>query len=77
VIRSPVALHMGYQGVAAASERGRAAFSPATLLGVIAYERNSSYDAQRQALLLERYRTNPRGMQRPPNDNALAALIRW
>src|SRR6185436_13844462 len=48
---------------------------PATLLGVIAYERQNFYDARRQALLQERYRTNPRGMERPAHDDALDALI--
>ena len=72
VIRSPVALQMGYQGVGGGFGGGR---YPGTLLGVIAYERQKFYDARRQSLLLERYRRNPRGMQRPVNDNALTALI--
>lgn len=67
VIRSPVALHIGYQGVPGDY--------PGTLLGVIAYQRQSFYDAQRQALLLDRFRTNPRGMERPKNDEALDALV--
>jgi imidazolonepropionase-like amidohydrolase len=75
VIRSPVALHMGYQGVGGGFGGWGGRRYPGTLLGVIAYERQQLYDAQRQALLLDRYRTNPRGMQRPANDNALAALI--
>ena len=62
---SPVALHIGYQGVQGDY--------PATLLGVIAYQRQALYDAQRQALLLERYKANPRGMPRPPNDAGLDA----
>jgi imidazolonepropionase-like amidohydrolase len=76
VLRSPVALHMGYQGVQGGGFGGGFARQyPATLLGVIAYERQKFYDAQRQAMLLDRYRANPRGMERPANDNALAALI--
>jgi imidazolonepropionase-like amidohydrolase len=67
IVRSPVGLHMGFQGA-----QGR---YPATLFGVIAYERQAFYDARRQALLLERYRQNPRGMERPTNDARLAALI--
>jgi imidazolonepropionase-like amidohydrolase len=67
VIRSPVALHMGFQSVA-----GR---YPGTLLGVIAYERQALYDARRQGLLLDRYRASPRGMERPPYDRRLNALV--
>ncbi|MEJ7812672.1 MAG: amidohydrolase family protein, partial [Gemmatimonadaceae bacterium] len=67
VLRSPVALHMGFQAVA-----GR---YPGTLLGVIAYERQALYDAQRHGALLDRYRTNPRGMERPEFDPALDALV--
>jgi imidazolonepropionase-like amidohydrolase len=66
-LRSPVALHMGFQGVA-----GR---YPATLLGVIAYERQAFYDAQRHGQLVERYRTDPRGMERPVNDPVVDALV--
>jgi imidazolonepropionase-like amidohydrolase len=75
VLRSPVALHMGYQGIGGGFGGGFQRQYPGTLLGVIAYERQKFYDAQRQAMLLDRYRANPRGMQRPANDNALAALI--
>ncbi|HEV8357545.1 MAG TPA: amidohydrolase family protein [Gemmatimonadales bacterium] len=67
ILRTPVALHIGYQGVQGDY--------PGTLLGVIAYQRQAFYDAQRQGLLLDRYRTNPRGMPRPPNDAALDALV--
>ena len=67
VIRSPVALHMGFQ-----SAQGR---YPGTLMGVIAYERQAFYDARRQGQVLERYRANPRGMERPAYDARLNALI--
>jgi imidazolonepropionase-like amidohydrolase len=67
IIRSPVAENLGFEGVA-----GR---YPGTLLGVIAYQRQAFYDARRQAQLLDRYRANPRGMERPPYDEHLAALI--
>jgi imidazolonepropionase-like amidohydrolase len=73
IVRSPVALHLGYQGTGGGF--GGGGRYPATLLGVIAYERQAFYDAKRQALLLDRFRTSPRGMQRPPNDANLAALI--
>ncbi|HWO87558.1 MAG TPA: amidohydrolase family protein [Gemmatimonadales bacterium] len=67
VVRTPVGLHMGFQGTPGSY--------PATLLGVIAYQRQAFYDARRHGLLLERYRQNPRGMERPPNDPALNALV--
>ncbi len=67
VIRSPVAENLGYDGV-----QGR---YPETMLAVIAYERQAFYDAQHQALLLDRYRANPVGMERPAYDVQLAALI--
>jgi imidazolonepropionase-like amidohydrolase len=73
VVRSPVALHLGYQGIGGGF--GGGSRYPATLLGVIAYERQKFYDARRQSMLLDRYRTNPRGTPRPPNDEALDALI--
>jgi imidazolonepropionase-like amidohydrolase len=67
-IRSPVAVQLGFEGA-------QGFRYPATLLGVIAYERQAFYDARRQGLLQDRYRTNPRGMERPAYDAHLAALI--
>ena len=67
VLRAPVAMHMGYQG--------SPGDYPATLLGVITYQRQSFYDAQRQAVLLDRYKANPRGMARPENDPSTDALV--
>jgi imidazolonepropionase-like amidohydrolase len=67
VIKSPVAINVGYQGVPGEY--------PGTLLGVIAYQRQSLYDAQRYAMIMERYKTNPRGMQRVNYDPALEALV--
>ena len=67
VIRSQVAEHIGYQGV-----QGE---YPGTLLGVIAYQRQALYDAQRQGILQDRYRSNPRGIERPENDPGLDALV--
>ena len=67
VIRAPVAVHMGFQP----TQGGY----PATLLGVIAYERQTWYDAQRYALLADRYRANPRGLTRPAFDPGLEALV--
>lgn len=67
VLRAPAALAMGFQGVS-----GR---YPQTLLGVIAYERQAMYDAQRHGMLMERWRTNPRGLERPAFDPAIEALV--
>lgn len=72
VVKSPVALHMGFQGVQASGFGGR---YPATLLGVIAYERQSLYDARHHALLQERYRAGGRGTARPSYDADLDALV--
>ncbi|MBV6522524.1 MAG: Adenine deaminase [Gemmatimonadaceae bacterium] len=67
IVKSPVALHVGYQTV-----QGR---YPGSLLGVIAYQRQSFFDAQRHATLLDQYRTNPRGMPRASYDADLDALV--
>ncbi len=67
VVRAPVAMHFGFQGAQGTY--------PATLLGVIAYERQTLYDAQRYGLLADRYRANPRGLERPAFDPGLEALV--
>jgi imidazolonepropionase-like amidohydrolase len=67
VIRNRVAEHIGYQGVPGQY--------PGSLLGVVAYQRQALYDAQRQGILQDRYRSNPRGMERPENDPGLDALV--
>ena len=67
VVKAPVAMHMGFQGVA-----GR---YPGTLLGVIAYERQQLYDAQRHGLLMDRYKAGQRGVPRPSYDANLDALV--
>ncbi|MGH7753608.1 MAG: hypothetical protein ACREN5_12400, partial [Gemmatimonadales bacterium] len=72
-IKTPVALHMGFEGTGGGF--GGGARYPATLLGVIAYERQAFYDAQRYGALRDRYRTNPRGMERPANAADLEALV--
>ena len=51
IVKSPVALHIGYQTVPGQY--------PGSLLGVIAYQRQAFYDAQRHAQLMERYKNNP------------------
>ncbi len=72
VVKSPVALHMGFQGAQGSGFGGR---YPATLLGVIAYERQSLYDARHHAALQERYRAGTRGASRPSYDVDLDALV--
>jgi imidazolonepropionase-like amidohydrolase len=72
VVKSPVALHMGFQGAQGSGFGGR---YPATLLGVIAYERQSLYDARHHAALQERYRAGTRGAVRPSYDADLDALV--
>jgi imidazolonepropionase-like amidohydrolase len=67
VIKPQVAMHIGYQGVQGDY--------PGTLLGVIAYQRQALYDAQRQGVLLDRFRTNPRGIERPEHDPSVDALV--
>lgn len=72
VVKSPVALHMGFEGVQGSG--GNRPY-PATLLGVIAYERQRLYDARHHAQLQERYRAGARGTPRPSYDADLDALI--
>ncbi len=67
IVRSPVALHMGFQTVP-----GR---YPGSLLGVIAYERQQLYDAQRHGIVADRYKANPRGAERPRHNEHLDALV--
>jgi imidazolonepropionase-like amidohydrolase len=67
VVVTPAALHMGFEGL-----RGR---YPATLMGVMAYQRQSLLDAQRLADYQRRYRANPRGLERPEHDARIEALV--
>lgn len=67
IVKSPVALHVGYQTVPGEY--------PSNLLGVIAYQRQALYDAQRHALVLDRYKANPRGMPRTAHNAELEALV--
>ena len=67
IVKSPVALHVGYQTVPGDY--------PSNLLGVIAYQRQAFYDAQRHAMLEDRYKANPRGMARTAHNAELDALI--
>ncbi|MEZ4456108.1 MAG: amidohydrolase family protein [Gemmatimonadales bacterium] len=67
VVRAPVGMHFGFNGAQGTY--------PATLLGVIAYERQTLYDAQRYGLIADRYRADPRGLERPVFDPGLEALV--
>lgn len=68
LVRSPVALHVGFQPV-----RGQG--YPNSLLGVFAALRQMLLDAQRYRDIQAAYARNPRGMRRPEHDNSLAALV--
>jgi imidazolonepropionase-like amidohydrolase len=65
IVRSPVAEHIGYDRI-----QGQ---YPGSLLGVIAYQRQAFYDAQRHALLVGA--AAPRGGARPSYDADLDALV--
>ena len=67
IVKSPVALHVGYQTVPGDY--------PSNLLGVIAYQRQAFYDAQRHAMVMDRYKANPRGMPRTAHNAELEALV--
>ena len=68
LVRTPVALHVGFQPV-------RGAGYPNSLLGVFAALRQMLLDAQRYRDIQATYARNPRGLRRPEHDNSLAALI--
>lgn len=68
VIRSPVAQHLGYQGIGGGEY-------PGSLLGVIAMQRQMFYDAKRYGLIEDRWRASPRGVPRPERDPRLEALV--
>ena len=68
VVRSPVALHVGFTPL-------RGGQYPGSLLGVFAAVRQMFLDAQRYRQLNELYDKSPRGMRRPEQDKSLAALL--
>ncbi|MDT7540346.1 MAG: hypothetical protein QOE33_250 [Acidobacteriota bacterium] len=67
IVRSPVALHVGFTPL-------RSGSYPASLLGVFAALRQMLLDAQRYREVNAMYERNPRGMRRPEPDKSLAAL---
>jgi imidazolonepropionase-like amidohydrolase len=68
LVRSPVALHVGFTPL-------RGVGYPGSLLGVFASLRQMLLDAQRYRDLQAAYVRNPRGMRRPESDASLAALL--
>ncbi len=66
-VKTPVALHVGFQGI------GGGQF-PGSLMGVFAALRQSLLDAQRYRAQQQAYGRNPRGMQRPAFDPSMDAL---
>ena len=67
LVRSPVALHVGFTPL-------RQGTYPGSLLGVFSSLRQMLLDAQRYSQLHAAYARNPRGMTRPQHDASLAAL---
>src|SRR5215217_6442425 len=68
IVRSPVAMHVGFTPL-------RGGTYPGSLLGVFATLRQMMLDAQRYRDSLQIYERNPRGTRRPETDRSLAALI--
>ena len=69
VVRTPVALHVDYDGGA-----GRGGY-PASLMGVVSFVRQGFIDARHQRAVQERYaKAAASGMERPNYDAALNAL---
>lgn len=67
ILKSPVSLNV-------AIRRGGFGGYPSSLMGVVAFLRQSFLDAQYYRDAWARYETNKRGMERPPVDKSLAAL---
>ncbi|MCA1566615.1 MAG: amidohydrolase family protein [Acidobacteria bacterium] len=68
IVRSPVALHVGFTPL-------RAGTYPGSLLGVFAAIRQMMLDAQRYREANAIYEKSPRGLRRPDQDKSLAALV--
>jgi imidazolonepropionase-like amidohydrolase len=68
ILRSPVAMHVGFTPL-------RAGGFPNSLMGVFAALRQMLLDAQRYQKALEIYERAPRGTRRPELDRSLAALV--
>ena len=68
IVRSPVALHVGFTPL-------RTGTFPNSLMGVFASLRQMLLDAQRYRQAQQTYDRSPRGMRRPNQDRSLAALL--
>ncbi len=68
IVRSPVAMHVGFTPL-------RTGQYPGSLMGVFASLRQMMLDAQRYRDSLQVYERAPRGTRRPETDRSLAALI--
>ncbi|HEX8457712.1 MAG TPA: amidohydrolase family protein [Pyrinomonadaceae bacterium] len=68
IVRSPVALHVGFTPL-------RTGTYPGSLLGVYAAIRQMLLDAQRYREANAVYEKNPRGIRRPDQDKSLASLV--
>ena len=68
IVRSPVALHVGFTPL-------RTGTYPGSLLGVFAAIRQMMHDANRYREANAVYEKNPRGVRRPDQDKSLAALV--
>jgi imidazolonepropionase-like amidohydrolase len=68
IVRSPVAMHVGFTPL-------RTGGYPGSLLGVFSTLRQMMLDAQRYRDSLAIYERSPRGTRRPETDRSLAALI--
>jgi imidazolonepropionase-like amidohydrolase len=68
IVRSPVAMHVGFTPL-------RTGTYPGSLMGVFATLRQMMLDAQRYRDAMQSYERNPRGARRPDTDRSLAALI--
>jgi len=68
IVRSPVAMHVGFTPL-------RTGAYPGSLMGVFSTLRQMMLDAQRYRDVMQSYERNPRGTRRPDTDRSLAALI--
>lgn len=68
IVRSPVAMHVGFTPL-------RTGGYPGSLLGVFAALRQMMLDAQRYRDSMQIYERSPRGTRRPDTDRSLAALV--
>src|SRR5215207_1342534 len=68
IVRSPVAMHVGFTPL-------RTGTYPGSLMGVFSTLRQMMLDAQRYRDSMQVYERNPRGTRRPEMDRSLAALI--